>query len=138
MILRISKWIVVSSIFAILLVLNGCERNLPGETGLLEGRVSIGPICPSATIPPAQECLPTAETYKAYPVTVWTSDGRWKIGQLAPDLDGMYSLELLPGQYLLVLEKSKSTIGGSNLPLKVTVVEGQSSNINIDIDTGIR
>jgi hypothetical protein len=138
MMMKFFKLIVLSFLLTVLLVLNGCERNMPSETGLLEGRISIGPICPSTTIPPAPECLPTAETYNAYPVTVWTSDGRWKIGQVVPDLDGLYSLELMPGQYLLVLEKTNSMIGGSNLPLKVTVTEGQSSNINIDIDTGIR
>jgi len=116
---------------------SGCDSRIQQEQGLLEGTISIGPICPVETDPPKPECLPTAETYKAYPVCIWTSDGRQKIAQITPALDGSFSMELDPGQYLIKLEKVNS-IGGSNLPITVEISTLGKSIVNIDIDTGIR
>jgi hypothetical protein len=80
--------------------------------------------------------LPTAETYKAYPVGVWTSDGRRKIAQLIPSLDGSYKSELDQGSYLIVLEKDETGIGASNLPVEVAIISDHVTTLNIEIDTG--
>jgi hypothetical protein len=90
------------------------------------------------TVPPDPACLPTAETYKAYPVRVFTSDGKIKISQLNPSLDGSFISELPPGSYLVVLEKAQNNIGGSNLPVEVTINSQVTTMLNINIDTGIR
>ena len=116
---------------------SGCDSKITQESGFLEGKISIGPICPVETDPPVAECLPTAETYKAYPVSIWTSEGSRKVAQLNPALDGSFSIELDPGQYLIKLEKDNS-IGGSNLPVTVVISSLQKTTVNIDIDTGIR
>ena len=116
---------------------SGCDGRIEQEQGILEGTISIGPICPVETDPPQAECLPTAETYKAYPVSLWTSDGGQKVAQLSPALDGSFSMELDPGQYLIKLEKGNS-IGGSNLPITVEISTLEKTIVNIDIDTGIR
>ena len=116
---------------------SGCDSKITQESGFLEGKISIGPICPVETDPPVAECLPTAETYKAYPVSIWTSEGSRKVAQINPALDGSFSIELDPGQYLIKLEKDNS-IGGSNLPVTVVISSLQKTTVNIDIDTGIR
>ena len=67
-----------------LLLNGGCDKMSSQEAGFLEGKISIGPICPVETDPPDPGCLPTAETYKAYPVAVWTADGGRKIIQINP------------------------------------------------------
>jgi hypothetical protein len=121
-----------------LLFISGCEKQMTGETGFLEGKISIGPICPVETDPPQPGCLPTAETYKAYPVSVWTSEGNKKIALLNPALDGSYSAELLPGSYMVILETGQNKIGSSNLPVIVTIKSFDKTILNIDIDTGIR
>jgi hypothetical protein len=51
--------------------------------------------------------LPTAETYKTYTISIWTSNGRRKISQIIPALDGSFLLELAPGNYLVILEKGR-------------------------------
>jgi len=102
------------------------------------GTISIGPICPVETDPPSPECQPTAQTYKAYPVGIWTSDGRQKIAQIAPSLDGSFRIELDPGEYVILLEKVTNNIGSSNLPVKVVISTQEETLLNIDIDTGIR
>lgn len=108
------------------------------ETGYLEGVISIGPICPVERVPPDPTCLPTAETYKAYPVSIFTSDGKRKIIQLNPSLDGSFSTELPPGNYLVILERAQNFIGGSNLPVEVSISTQDKTLLNINIDTGIR
>jgi hypothetical protein len=121
-----------------ILFISGCTKLIPKENGYLEGVITIGPICPVERIPPDPACLPTAETYKAYPVSVFTSDGKIKIAQLNPSLDGTFSSELPPGNYLVVLETGKNNIGGSNLPAVVSISSRGKTSLNIDIDTGIR
>jgi hypothetical protein len=119
-------------------VMSGCDSKKTLVAGFLEGTISIGPICPVETIPPDPACLPTAETYKAYPVSVFTSDVKTKIAQLKPSHDGSYSSQLPPGDYLVVLEKSQNNIGGSNLPAMVSITAQDKTLLNINIDTGIR
>src|ERR1035437_5070574 len=87
-----------------LFFMSACDKRITQETGILEGVISIGPICPVETYPPHPGCLPTAETYKTYPVSVWTTDGMRKIAHINPSLDGSYSIELAPENYLVILE----------------------------------
>jgi hypothetical protein len=121
-----------------LFLIPGCDKQFNREAGFLEGTVSIGPLCPVEKDPPDPDCLPTYETYKAYPVTIKTSNGRRKIAQLNPALDGSYKIELNPGNYLVILETEQNRIGSSNLPAKVVIISLNKTILNIDIDTGIR
>ena len=132
------KRILVVIFLTCLVVMAGCNSKKALVAGILEGTISIGPICPVETIPPDPACLPTAETYKAYPVNVFTSDGKTKVAQLMPSLDGSYSSELSPGDYLIVLERADNNIGGSNLPVMVSINAQDKTLLNINIDTGIR
>ena len=115
-----------------------CSKKIQRESGYLHGVISIGPICPVEKIPPDPACLPTAETYKAYPVSIFTSDGKTRVSQLSPSLNGYFSSELSPGNYLVVLERAHNNIGGSNLPVEVTITSADTTLLNISIDTGIR
>jgi hypothetical protein len=119
---------------------SGCEmmQRFSGDNGKLEGIIHIGPICPVETIPPDPACLPTAETYKAYPVGIWSENGRRKLMELSPSLDGSYMAVLAPGTYKVILEKAQGGQGGSTLPVVITIMPNQSTVLQIDIDTGIR
>lgn len=121
-----------------IIFVTSCDKSVPRETGYLDGVISIGPICPVERVPPEPACLPTAETYKAYPVSVFSSDGMRKITQLNPSLDGSFSSELPPGNYIVVLEKAQNNIGGSNLPAEVSITSRSTTLVSISIDTGIR
>jgi hypothetical protein len=109
-----------------------------GGSGTLTGKITIGPICPVERIPPDPACQPTAETYKAYPVSVWTIDMKRKIMDLSPALNGNYEVSLPAGTWMVVLENMSKAIGGSNLPVSITVKEDSDTQLDIDIDTGIR
>jgi hypothetical protein len=121
-----------------LILMSACDKEKGLNPGWLEGTISIGPICPVEKIPPDPACMPTAETYKAYPVTVFTSDREIKITQLNPSLDGTFSTELPPGNYQVVLETPNKYVGGSNLPVAVSIVSQEKTMLSINIDTGIR
>jgi len=137
--LRLNFKLIVSSAFLVCLsCISGCDKLNIQEAGYLEGKISIGPLCPVETVPPEPGCLPTAETYKAYPVSIWTSNGRRKIEQIYPALDGTYRIELIPGNYLIILERVQNAIGSSNLPKEVSIIPQKETILDIDIDTGIR
>ena len=138
MIKRIFNIVSIIILFAGLISISGCDKQNAGEMGILQGKITIGPICPVETDPPQPECLPTAETYKAYPVSVWTSEGKRKVTQLNPALDGSFTTELLPGSYMVTLETGHNGIGSSSLPVIVTISSSGKTILNIDIDTGIR
>jgi hypothetical protein len=136
---KFSKNIIPGLTFLTILFLGfGCDKLGSSKIGFLEGRISIGPICPVEKDPPDPGCLPTAETYKAYPVSVWTSNGERKVTQINPELDGSYITDLEPGNYLIILETGRSSIGSSNLPVEVNIKSDNITTLNIDIDTGIR
>jgi len=136
---KFSNYIYPIVVFLIcLLFISGCDKQFTQEVGFLEGEISIGPLCPVEKDPPDPDCLPTYETYNAYPVTIWTSVGRRKITQVNPALDGSYKIELNPGHYLVVLETGQNRIGSSNLPAEVVIRSQAETILNIDIDTGIR
>lgn len=109
----------------------------PGEedTGILKGKITIGPLCPVERVPPDPNCQPKQETFDAWPIAVYSEDT--KMSDLMPKLDGTYSIELKPGEYTVKLGK-ESRIGGSNLPADITIEAGQPVVLDVDIDTGIR
>jgi hypothetical protein len=133
----ISKLKIGIIILPALFIISGCVNSIYTGNGLLEGTISIGPICPVEYDPPRPECLPTAETYKAYPVGIWTPDGKREITQISPAPDGSYIVILNPGQYLVKLDKD-NIAGGSNLPVIIELGTADKFTLNIDIDTGIR
>lgn len=134
------KRLIKSAAFALVVLsvfLSGCLKSDNQDTGFLQGVVSIGPLCPVETIPPQPQCLPTAETFKAYPIGIWTSDGETLLARIYPDLSGAYRAELLPGIYQVKL-LNEQTVGGSNLPVLITINAMEFTVFNINIDTGIR
>ncbi len=109
------------------------------NTGVLKGKISIGPICPVETIPPRPECLPTAETYKAWQTSVWNQSKTKIITDIVPALDGTYSVGLPVGKYVVDFKTAQSKgVGGNNLPISIDIVKGDTVDLNINIDTGIR
>lgn len=106
------------------------------EKGFLQGKVVIGPICPVERVQPGTGCQPTEETYKAWPIAVYTTDRKTIIALIEPDLDGTYKIELPAGDYVVDLQKQH--MFGSNLPATVTIKKEETAILNIDIDTGIR
>ncbi|MFH1423540.1 MAG: hypothetical protein ABIG29_01100 [Candidatus Nealsonbacteria bacterium] len=106
------------------------------KTGVLTGRVTIGPLCPVERIPPDPRCQPTEATYKAWQIAVYTADKTTKLAQIEPNLDGSYEVGLPAGEYLIDFEEKHAFAW--SLPKTVTITKDETAVLNIDIDTGIR
>jgi len=134
---KMRKAIVRLLTILVLISLSNCDEQRIEENGIISGTIKIGPICPVETLPPDPGCLPTAETYKSYPVYINSSDGFQKI-LINPKPDGSFSMELAPADYFLTLEKELNGPEHCNLPLVFTIYPSETTLIDIEIDTGIR
>ena len=99
-------------------------------TSGVDGRVTIGPMCPVVRID--QPC--PDQSYQAT-LTVLDLEGE-KITQIQTDVNGLYRLMLLPGDYILHPE-SPNGIPHAQDQL-FTVLEGQLTKLDIVYDSGIR
>ncbi len=109
-----------------------------GFTGVLKGKITIGPLCPVETVPPQPGCQPTAQTYITWATAVWNLNKTTKLITLNPSLEGNYRVTLPTGHYIVDLANPQAYRAGSNLPMEITVIKDDSTLFNITIDTGIR
>ena len=118
-------------------VFTGCGSMmppLPGGTGTLAGRVSIGPLCPVEPCTVSPERL--AAAYAARPITIALPGGAVVTTVTADPVNG-YNVTLAPGSYVVSIPRTG--IGGSRaLPATVTIAAGRTTRLDIAIDTGIR
>jgi hypothetical protein len=125
---------------SLVLALSACSRDITDgmAAGRLHGHIDIGPLCPVERNPPDPNCQPTEETYKAWPISIWTQDRKTKIRfAIAADAQGEYDVDLPVGKYYLGLDKGDG-IGGSNLPALIEIKKDKTTEFNITIDTGMR
>ncbi|MBI5223989.1 hypothetical protein HY990_06230 [Candidatus Micrarchaeota archaeon] len=135
-----NKVLLISILLLLTILINGCigQKEQASEKGILNGTILIGPICPVERNPPDPNCKPTLETYKSWPIWVWTSDKSLQITPIQPDSNGNYFLELPTGRYVVDLDLRPGSIGNRNLPAYVVINTNKTTTFNIDIDTGIR
>ena len=107
-----------------------------GDSGVLSGTVTIGPNCPVERID--QPCLPSPEAYTSRGILVYKVNTEQLVASTKFDATGHYSLELPVGAYTVVLDKTGFGSSTNDLPANVKVQAGQITELNIDIDTGIR
>jgi hypothetical protein len=77
--------------------------DLLGGTGApagIEGRVTIGPLCPVERFPPDPACQPTPETFAAVKVLILDPAGA-VLRRVDLDDQGRYAVSLAPGTYLV-------------------------------------
>ena len=109
-----------------------------GVTGVLKGKITIGPLCPVETIPPDPACSPTLQTYKTWATAVWKPDKKTKLVTLNPTIDGNYLIAIPAGDYIIDFDTIKTYKAGSDLPARIAVLPNDTTIFNISIDTGIR
>ncbi len=140
--------ILITIIFGTLLSF-ACENatnNITLKTGILEGKVTLGPLCPiePCNLPPEQ----IAAIYEARKVIIYEKSSLSKIAEIQLNADGEYSLSLNAGQYIidvsdangnaLPLELSQRPRFGNAIPQEAEILEDQTTISDFDIDTGIR
>jgi hypothetical protein len=105
------------------------------DTGILEGNLTIGPICPVER--PGIPCPVPCEAYQARKILIYDKSGTKLLQQVNIDCDGHYRVELKAGEYMV--DVNHVGIGHvTNVPKKIEIEAGHTVTLNIDIDTGIR
>jgi hypothetical protein len=105
------------------------------DTGILEGNVTIGPICPVER--PGIPCPVPCEAYQARKILIYDKSGTKLLQQVNIDCAGHYRVELKAGEY--TVDVNHVGIGHvTNVPKKIEIKAGKTIELNIDIDTGIR
>jgi len=120
---------------AVALLTLGCSLG-PKATGVLEGHVSIGPLVPVVR---EGEPEPTAapEVYAGRQIVVFSSGGRREITRVEIDGQGDYRVALPAGSYLVDINHA-GIDSAAGLPAEVQILPGQTTRLDVDIDTGIR
>ena len=118
---------------AILVVIAGCDLFSTKAPGILEGRVTIGPICPIER--PDVPCPVPPEAYMAREIWVFIDNQRTAIAKL--DGAGNYSISLRPGVYVIDINHSGIDSSG-DVPKEIMIVSHKRVRLDISIDTGIR
>ena len=125
-----------------------CENatNITLKTGILEGKVTIGPLCP------VEPCNLTPEEiaaiFEARKVIVYEKSSLKKIIEIQLSAGGEYSISLNSGQYIvdisdangnaLPLDLSQRPQFGNAIPQEAEIFSDQTTISDFDIDTGIR
>lgn len=108
--------------------------------GTLQGTVKIGPIFPVER-PGSQPPVPP-EVFKARKIQVYDTMRNnlikeVEIEQIGQGQTGYYHTQLSPGSYIVDINHT-GIDRSSEVPVTVEIKSGQWTELNIDIDTGIR
>ncbi len=129
-----TKSFVLLAVIIIGLLLAGCAGETL-ETGTLEGTVTIGPIWP--VVPPEGNPPIPPEVYEARKVMIYDKNGNKLIKQVDLDYGGHYRVELKVGVYTIDINRI-GIDSSSEVPKKIEIRPGETVELDIDIDTGIR
>ncbi|MDO8486586.1 MAG: hypothetical protein Q7S77_02740 [Candidatus Staskawiczbacteria bacterium] len=102
--------------------------------GIIQGKVTIGPICPVER--EGVPCPVPPEAYTSREVILYNSN-RVIVKRMHFLPNGTYLFEIPVGMY--IIDIPKQGIGGSkDLPKTIAVKSGETVDFNFSIDTGIR
>lgn len=108
-----------------------CTSQLP--KGTLNGEVLAGPTCPVERA--EQPCPPKPLPNRV--VLVKTTEGT-VVAQVTTDQQGRFTIALAPGTYDLFVASEAGQFPIQREPQRVTVLAGQTQQVQIMLDTGIR
>ncbi len=108
-----------------------CQTMDDSTNGTLNGKVSIGPLCPVEPCPAS-----TPNPYTGRKITLSRPDG--EIIKIALNSDGTFESDIPSDTYTVGLTDCTYLGCSTALPKTVEVKKGETSQVNIDIDTGIR
>jgi hypothetical protein len=101
---------------------------------VLTGQVLIGPTCPVARPNPPPECAD--RPYQAS-ISVQPPDGSQELLRFDTDDSGNFSVELSPGDYLLVPLTPPGRILPRGQPQLVSLDPGATSSVTLHFDSGL-
>ncbi|MGB8217440.1 MAG: hypothetical protein WCE94_09070 [Candidatus Methanoperedens sp.] len=126
------KKIIMAALFLGLVLIAGCVQR---ETGVLQGHVRIGPLCPvePCRISPDQ----MEKVYDLRKILIYDENRQSLLEEVQIDKNGSYMVNLAPGNYVVDINR----IGidrSAQVPGKINIESGKTVVLDISIDTGIR
>ena len=112
------------------------SSNAASSSGSLEGHVSIGPLTPVERTDQPKPPVPP-EAYASRSINIFKVDGTSLVTNVKIGPDGTYRVQLSTGTYVVNIAKS-GIDRGIELPRVITIVAGQITRLDINIDTGLR
>lgn len=106
--------------------------------GRLSGVVTIGPNCPGPIIETAGPCPTPPDAYAARKILVYNAGKTTLMHGVDIDSQGLYTILLVPGTYVLDLQTKSAADRTNDLPQTVTIQANGTLMVNVNIDTGIR
>jgi len=103
--------------------------------GTLKGKADIGPICPVEQI--GVPCPVPVEAYTSRSIIVFTKDTHKEVLETHFKADGTYQIQLPAGTYTIELAPN-GIDHASGLPKDIIIQSGETIELNLSIDTGIR
>ncbi len=100
--------------------------------GTLHGTVTASPVCPVETLDDICNPRPLAN----WQVQIKAADG--KLITMTTDQQGAFNMQLPPGRYLVEVQSANYPMRQRAPLTVVSVVAGQTTEVNIPLDTGIR
>ncbi len=135
LILRNMKILAVTLLsLLILTTCSGCLIRQDTELGNLEGRVTIGPICPVERLD--LPCAIPQEAYETRKIRVFREDGKTLVKTVDINPAGHYRAELRPGRYTIDIIHT-GIDRSAEVPALVEIQPGKTVILDIAIDTGI-
>jgi len=126
------KKIILPALFLGLVLIAGCIQR---ETGVLQGHVKIGPLCPVEPCRIAPDQMEKA--YDLRKILIYDANRQSVLEEVKIDKNGTYMVNLAPGNY--VVDISRIGIDRSaEVPGKINIEPGKTVVLDINIDTGIR
>jgi hypothetical protein len=130
-------FILAAFVLIFIAVVSGCASSgIHGNTGILTGKVTVGPLTPVERIdatPPA----PDPSVFTSRKILLYEADGKTPVEEIpiqAAGYYGTYNITLKPGIYV----PGYAYMGGVRLLPAVTIEAGKTTTLDVDIDTGIR
>jgi hypothetical protein len=127
------KRLLVIFLLSILLFAFSCGE--PAAPGILQGKVTIGPLQP--VVRPGEVVEVPCEVYEARKIMVYDKSVTKLVKQVDIDCEGRYMAELSPGTYMVDINRIGIDFS-KDLPAHVEIQSGVTVRLDIDIDTGIR
>jgi Carboxypeptidase regulatory-like domain len=137
--MRLAHQLPASALAILLIAICACAPGAgasptPPETGHVAGVALAGPTCPVVTDPPESAC---ADRPVAGATLLIVDDEGDVVATATTADDGRFRLDLPPGTYQVQPQPVDGLMGIAP-PMSVTVVVGQSSEVTLSYDTGIR
>lgn len=105
------------------------------RSGVITGHVTVQPL--SSVEEDGATPTPWPELYEGRVILIYSGDGEEMIERAEIDGDGTYRAELPPGQYVVDVE-GLGPMNSPELPKTVELSSGETIQLDVTIDTGIR